>query len=95
MGTTITYEQLAHALELRGAGRIGRVGALLESFLHRDLADGRPPAAFVVVSRRTGLPAAPLLAEARRLGLDRAGESDGRFVSRVRADLAAPPDQRR
>lgn len=68
-GRTVTYRQVAAALDVAPPHRIHRVAQALEALMDEDAAAGRPFVAAVVVSRAgQGMPAPGFFAHARALG---------------------------
>ncbi len=67
-GTTVTYRELAGALDLEPPGVIRRVAALLEESMIEDARDGRPFLAAVVVSQAEGVPRRGFFERAAALG---------------------------
>ncbi len=66
---TITYRDLAKALELEPPNTIHRVTEALEALIHEDHEDGAPLIAALVVSKaRSGVPAPGFFRLARSLG---------------------------
>lgn len=83
--TTITYQALAHALELQPPNTIHRLTVALEELMREDAAGDRPfIAALVISKRRNGLPAPGFFQCAAALGRftgDAAGLDAQRFHS--------------
>lgn len=68
---TMTYLQVADALDMPGPKRIHQTTRLIERLLAEDVRAGRAPLAALAISRaRDGLPAPGFFDRARRLGLD-------------------------
>ncbi|MDX1626887.1 MAG: hypothetical protein R3323_10260 [Wenzhouxiangellaceae bacterium] len=90
---TMTYLQIADALELEPPKRIHRVARLLERSMKRDVEADRPPLAALAVSRaRAGpLPAPGFFDRARRLGLY-AGDDPAVFHASLLDRLFSTPD---
>lgn len=65
---TITYRELAEAMEWEPPGVIRRVASLLERTMGEDAEAGRPFAATVVVSQTEGLPRRGYFQRAAELG---------------------------
>jgi hypothetical protein len=92
MGATLTYAQVAAALDVPPPHRIHRVALALERLMAGDAAAGRPPLAAVVVGRaRGGLPAPGFFDAALRLGLMAPGEDPAAFHETARAALRLAP----
>lgn len=92
-GETITYRELADALDVAPPHAIQRIGELLERAMQEDAAIGHPFLAAVVVSRTDGLPRRGFFEQARRLGRFQ-GDPDGPetrdyFAAEYRAVLSA------
>lgn len=90
-GETIGYGALAAATGIGGAGRIGRLAALLEVQMAADAAAGRPFLAAACAARLgTGLPAPGFFVAAAALGRyagPPAGPAAAAFVAAERAAL--------
>lgn len=68
---TLTYLEIADALELEPPQRIHRATRLIEMLLAEEIGAGRVPLAALAVSRaRGGLPAPGFFDRLRRLGID-------------------------
>lgn len=74
---TLTYLQIADALDMPGPRRIHKTTRLIEQLLAEDARAGRIPLAALAVSRaRGGLPAPGFFDRARRLGLFADGSAE-------------------
>jgi hypothetical protein len=66
---TITYAELAAALQVPPPHHLRKLIVVLESLLARHAAAGRPLLAALCVSKRTGIPAPGFFAHAHALGI--------------------------
>ncbi len=84
---TLTYLQVADALDVKPPHRIHTTARLIEMLLKADVDAGRAPLAALAVSRaRGGLPAPGFFHRARRLGIysgDNPAEFHQRLLSRL------------
>ena len=88
-GRTMTYLEVADALDMPGPQRIHKTTRLLELLLKHDAERGCAPRAALVISRAApGLPARGFFDRARRLGL-LANESPEAFHRRTLQQLFA------
>lgn len=72
---TMTYLQVADALDVEPPHRIHKTARLVEMLLKEDVDAGRTPLAALVVSKaRDGLPAPGFFDRARRLGIYNGGD---------------------